>query len=50
MFASQHSDRLNGLVYLDGASDPTLTADVGSPMPDFATLPRPLCRRPREKG
>jgi hypothetical protein len=23
MFASQHSDRLSGLVYLDGASDPT---------------------------
>jgi pimeloyl-ACP methyl ester carboxylesterase len=25
LFASQHSDRLNGLVYLDGATDPTLT-------------------------
>jgi len=42
MFASQHSDRLSGLVYLDGAGDPTLTADVGSPFPDFATLPRLL--------
>ena len=27
MFASQHSDRLRGLVYLDGATDPTLTPD-----------------------
>src|SRR5919106_3967766 len=38
MFAAQHADRLRGLVYLDGATDPTLTADVGSPYPDFATL------------
>src|SRR5918992_3498563 len=31
MFAAQHGDRLRGLVYLDGATDPTLTpADVGS--------------------
>lgn len=43
LFASQHSDRLNGLVYLDGAADPTMTsADVGVPMPDPATLPRLL--------
>src|SRR5918992_3720828 len=43
MFAAQHADRLRGLVYLDGATDPTLTpADVGSPMPDLATLPRPI--------
>jgi non-heme chloroperoxidase len=43
MFAAQHSDRLSGLVYLDGASDPTMTpADVGATMPDPATLPRPL--------
>jgi non-heme chloroperoxidase len=46
MFAAQHADRLRGLVYLDGASDPTLTADVGSPMPDFTTLPRPISERP----
>jgi hypothetical protein len=33
MFAAQHADRLRGLVYLDGAGDPTLTAaDVGSPI------------------
>ena len=43
MFAAQHSDRLTGLVYLDGASDPTLTsADVGVPMPDSTTLPRAM--------
>ena len=43
MFAAQHADRLRGLVYLDGAGDPTLTpADVGSPMPDLAALPRPI--------
>jgi non-heme chloroperoxidase len=42
MFAAQHGDRLRGLVYLDGATDPTLDADVGSPFPDFATLPRPI--------
>jgi non-heme chloroperoxidase len=43
MFASQHADRLSGLVYLDAASDPTMTpADVGATMPDRATLPRPL--------
>ena len=43
MFASQHSDRLSGLVYLDGAGDPTMTpADVGAKMPDPATLPRPI--------
>jgi non-heme chloroperoxidase len=43
MFASQHPDRVSGLVYLDGASDPTMTpADVGVKMPDAATLPRPI--------
>jgi non-heme chloroperoxidase len=43
MFAAQHSDRLLGLVYLDGASDPTMTpADVGASLPDRALLPRPL--------
>jgi non-heme chloroperoxidase len=41
LFASQHSDRLSGLVYLDGASDPTTPA-YDPPMPDFTTLPRPL--------
>lgn len=46
MFAAQHADRRIGLVYLDGATDPTLTAaDVGVPMPDFATLPRPIAER-----
>jgi pimeloyl-ACP methyl ester carboxylesterase len=43
MFAGQHGDRLLGLVYLDGASDPTTTpADVGASMPDSSTLPRRL--------
>ena len=43
LFAAQHSDRLLGLVYLDGASDPTLTpVDVGAPMPDPAMLPRSI--------
>jgi non-heme chloroperoxidase len=46
LFAAQHADRLRGLVYLDGATDPTVTADVGSPMPDFATMPRPISERP----
>ena len=41
MFASQHSDRLSGLVYLDGASDPT-TPPHDPPLPDPMTLPRPL--------
>lgn len=41
MFASQHSDRLSGLVYLDGASDPTTPAH-DPPLPDPATLPRPI--------
>jgi non-heme chloroperoxidase len=46
LFAAQHSDRLHGLVYFDGASDPTTTpADVGLSMPDPATLPRPLTPR-----
>lgn len=50
MFAAQHADRLRGLVYLDGAGDPTLTpADVGSPMPDLTTLPRPISER-RERN
>jgi pimeloyl-ACP methyl ester carboxylesterase len=41
MFASQHSDRLSGLVYLDGASDPTTPA-YDPPMPDPTRLPRPI--------
>ena len=41
-FAAQHSDRLLGLVYLDGASDPLMTpADVGASMPDPKMLPQP---------
>ena len=40
MLTARHPDRLLGLVYLDGASDPTMTAaDVGSPMPDPKLLP-----------
>lgn len=43
MFAAQYSNRLHGLVYLDGAGDPTMTAaDVGASMPDPAILPRPM--------
>ena len=41
VFASQHSDRLRGLVYIDGASDPTTPA-YDPPMPDPTTLPRPI--------
>jgi pimeloyl-ACP methyl ester carboxylesterase len=41
MFASQHSDRLSGLVYFDGAGDPTTPAH-DPPMPDFRTLPHAL--------
>jgi len=41
VFASQHSDRLRGLVYIDGASDPTTPAH-DPPMPDPTTLPRPI--------
>jgi len=41
LFASQHSERLRGLVYLDGASDPT-TPPYDPTLPDPATLPRPL--------
>lgn len=40
-FASQHSDRLRGLVYLDGATDPTTPA-YDPPMPDPTALPRPI--------
>ena len=41
MFAAQHPQRLTGLVYLDGASDPLTTAEEYSPsMPDFNGLPR----------
>ncbi|MGE3842909.1 MAG: alpha/beta fold hydrolase [Vicinamibacterales bacterium] len=46
LFASQHSDRLSGLVYLDGASDPTTSA-YDPPMPDLTKLPRPLRSGPR---
>jgi non-heme chloroperoxidase len=43
LFASQHAERVIGLVYLDGAADPTMTAaDVGIPSPDLKTLPRLL--------
>ena len=50
LFAAQHGDRLRGLVYLDGATDPTLTnADVGAPIPDPAPRPRPISER-RERG
>jgi non-heme chloroperoxidase len=45
MFASQHSGRVSGLVYLDGASDPTTTPH-DPPLPDPATVPRPLRRTP----
>jgi len=41
VFASQHSDRLRGLVYIDGATDPT-TPSSDPPMPDPTTLPRPI--------
>lgn len=48
MFAGQHGDRLGGLVYLDGATDPTVTAaDVDSPMPDPSAMPRPIAGRDR---
>lgn len=41
VFAAQHPERLLGLVYLDGASDPlTTAAEYQPPMPDLATLPR----------
>lgn len=46
LFASRHSDRLSGLVYLDGASDPTTPA-YDPPMPDLTKLPRPLRSGPR---
>jgi len=46
LFASQHSDRLSGLVYLDGASDPTTPA-YDPPMPDLTKLPRQLRNGPR---
>jgi len=47
MFAAQHGDRLRGLIYLDGATDPTLDAEIGFPFPDFATLPRPISNDPK---
>ena len=40
MFAAQHPDRVSGLVYLDGAADPTTVAS-NPPLPDPRTLPRP---------
>ena len=46
LFASQHSDRLSGLVYLDGASDPTTPA-YDPPMPDLTKLPRPRRSGPK---
>jgi pimeloyl-ACP methyl ester carboxylesterase len=45
LFASQHSDRLSGLVYIDGAGDPTTPA-FDPPMPDLTTLPRLTSRLP----
>jgi pimeloyl-ACP methyl ester carboxylesterase len=43
LFAAQHPTRLHGIVYLDGAGDPTMTpADVGQSMPDPKMLPPPL--------
>ena len=41
MFASQHPDRVSGLVYLDGASDPT-TPPYDPQLPDSTTVPLPL--------
>jgi pimeloyl-ACP methyl ester carboxylesterase len=39
-FGAQHSDRLGGLVYLNGAEDPTLNAsDYDAPQVDPARLP-----------
>ena len=46
LFASRHSGRLSGLVYLDGAGDPTTPA-YDPPMPDLTKLPRPLRNGPR---
>jgi pimeloyl-ACP methyl ester carboxylesterase len=38
--ASQYPDLVGGLVYLNGAEDPTLTpADYDPPLPDFTKLP-----------
>jgi pimeloyl-ACP methyl ester carboxylesterase len=45
MLASQHADRLSGLVYLDGAGDPTTPAH-DPPMPDPSALPRPISPAP----
>ena len=46
MLTARHSDRLLGLVYLDGAGDPTMTAaDVGAAMPDPKMLPAPITPR-----
>jgi pimeloyl-ACP methyl ester carboxylesterase len=43
VFAAQHPERVHGLVYLDGASDPTMIpTDVGHSMPDPTTLPPPI--------
>lgn len=41
LFATQHADRVSGLVYLDGASDPT-TLPYDPPLPDPTTVPRRL--------
>ena len=41
LVASQRSDRLRGLVYIDGASDPTVP-EHDPPMPDPTTLPRSI--------
>jgi pimeloyl-ACP methyl ester carboxylesterase len=47
LFASQHADRLSGLVYFDGASDPTMTSTgLGVRPPDRASLPRSIAPPP----
>ena len=47
MLGSQHPDRLGGLVYLDAAEDPTLTAaDYDPPFVDSAQLPPSIKRAP----
>jgi pimeloyl-ACP methyl ester carboxylesterase len=49
MFASQHPERLSGLVYLDGAGDPT-TPPYDPTEPDPTTLPRPRPTPPADRS